>query len=96
MARADVGKAASGRHKPWRDALRIAVNRDDPSDPKRKILAALAEATVTAALGGDIQAVKEIADRLDGKPKQPVVGDDEDDPITVRTIITGVPRAGDR
>jgi hypothetical protein len=95
MTRAAVGKAASGRHKPWRDALRIAVNRDDPTDPKRKVLAALAEATVQAALAGDISAVKEIADRLDGKPPQPHTGDDEGDPITVRTIITGVPRAGD-
>lgn len=86
MTRAAVGKAASGRHKPWRDALRIAVNRDDPSDPKRKILAALAEATVTAALGGDISAVKEIADRLDGKAAQPVVGDDEHDALTIKVV----------
>jgi hypothetical protein len=95
MPAAAKGRAAGKSTKPWRDALRIAVNRDDPNEPKRKILAALAEATVKAALAGDIQAIKEVADRLDGKAAQPVIGDDESDPVTVRTIITGVPRAGD-
>lgn len=83
MPAAAKGRAAGKSAKPWRDALRIAVNRDDPSDPKRKILAALAEATVSAALAGDMAAVKEIADRLDGKAAQPLTGDDEGGPLTV-------------
>jgi hypothetical protein len=46
--------------------------------------------------GEDTAAAKEIADRLDGKVPQAVGGDDELDPISVRTIVTGVPRAADQ
>jgi len=38
-------------------------------------------------------AIKELADRLDGRPAQAVVGDDEANPISV--VCTGVTRAGD-
>ena len=36
----------------------------------RKKLARLADRCVEAALGGDMTAMKEIGDRLDGKPRQ--------------------------
>jgi hypothetical protein len=52
----------------WADALRVAVSREDVDG--RKKLARLAERCVEAALGGDMQAIKEIGDRLDGKPRQ--------------------------
>ena len=39
---------------------------------------------------GDVQAIKEIADRLDGKVPQAVVGDDEHDAINVVTRIERV------
>jgi hypothetical protein len=45
------------------------------------------------ARSGDMAAIKELADRLDGRPAQAVVGDDEANPISV--VFTGVPRAGD-
>lgn len=41
---------------------------------------------------GDIPAIKEIADRLDGKVAQAIIGGDEDDnPIVTEIIIRGVP-----
>ena len=46
-----------------------------------------------AARSGDMAAIKELADRLDGRPAQAVLGDDEANPISV--VFTGVPRAGD-
>ena len=52
----------------WADALRVAVSREDVDG--RKKLARLADRCVEAALGGDMTAMKEIGDRLDGKPKQ--------------------------
>lgn len=68
--------------KAWRDAIRVAVNRPH-DDPKRgKKLAALADALVTAGMAGDVPALKEIGDRLDGKVTQPVSGEDGG-PITV-------------
>jgi hypothetical protein len=39
------------------------------------------------ALEGDVAAIKEIADRLDGKVAQPVTGGDEDDnPVRIEQI----------
>lgn len=80
--------------KPWHDALRKAIKRAEDVGDKRK-LDEIAWKVLGQAAEGDMQAVKEIADRLDGKVPQTIAGDDELDPVTVRTIVTGVPRAGD-
>jgi hypothetical protein len=58
--------------KPLNDALRIALKRD----PLR--LHRIAERLADKAEDGDLAAIKEIADRLDGKPMQAV--DRRDDP----------------
>lgn len=58
---------AQNRDKPFRDALRMAIaEAGDDFRPLRRI----AEALVAQAMEGDLQAIKEIADRLDGKPAQ--------------------------
>jgi len=57
-----------GREKPWADALRAAVNQPGP-DRRRRLLA-IADQCVAAALEGKMDAIKEIGDRLDGKPAQ--------------------------
>jgi hypothetical protein len=44
-------------------------------------------------LKGDVAAIREIADRLDGKVPQSIVGDDESDPI--RYAITDKPMSPD-
>jgi len=61
--------------KEWRDMIRLTVNelRADPkSGKKTKALRQLAGRLVEKALGGDVAALKEIGDRLDGKPAQAV------------------------
>lgn len=59
------------KDKPFRDALRMelaALGDDDP-----KALRGLARKLLTIASGDDgLPAIKEIADRLDGKPAQAV------------------------
>jgi len=60
------------KDKAFRDALSIAVNRAD-GDATR--LAKIAEVLVRKALEGDMAAIREIADRLDGKPAQSVMPD---------------------
>jgi hypothetical protein len=57
------------RDKPFRDALRmeIASAGDD-----HKALRAVAQALLGKAMMGDVQAIKELGDRLDGKPAQAV------------------------
>lgn len=78
-------KAARGPYidKPFRDALRVAVKRkaDDEARGKTK-LDKIAHALVEEAVKGDVPAAKEIADRLDGKVPQALVGGGEgDNPI---------------
>lgn len=55
--------------KPWRDALLLAIKEKDQDIDN---LTLIARACVTAAKSGDMIAIKEIGDRLDGKPKQQV------------------------
>ena len=58
-----------GQDKVWSDAIRIAVN-EAYEDGDRKKLRALAEKLVAKALDGDMAAIREIGDRLDGKSPQ--------------------------
>lgn len=75
----------SGRpkEKPWRDALNIAL-KDGDGAKLRKI----AEVTVTLAEAGEQWAVKEIADRLDGKAvqQQILTGDEDGGPVRFERI----------
>lgn len=79
-----AGNANSGRRKdkPFRDAIMLALNKiemlEDGTETKRLNL--LAEATVKKALTGDVPAIKEVADRVDGKVPQGVIGGEDDDP----------------
>lgn len=57
--------------KPWGAAIKRAVARACEAGDQEK-LDALADALVAAGLAGDVKAIKEIADRLDGKAPQPV------------------------
>lgn len=62
-------KGSENKDKPFRDALRMelaALGADDP-----KALRGLARKLLTTAAGDDgLAAIKEVADRLDGKPAQ--------------------------
>jgi len=58
-----------GKDKAFTDALRLAVNAEDPATGLRK-LRGIAEKLVECALKGDSWAVQQVADRLDGKPAQ--------------------------
>ena len=60
-----------------------------------KALRRVARALLKAAETGKVDAIREVGDRLDGKVAQAVVGDDGSEPITLRTIVTGVIRPGD-
>jgi len=49
----------------------------------------LADALITEALTGNIQALKEIGDRLDGKPRQQLdIGGQEDNPLVTAIKVT--------
>lgn len=69
----------------WRDAIRRAVLADDG-----KRLRAIAEALLDKAASGDVPAIKELGDRIDGKPDQMIgVGQDPNAaPMTVKHVVT--------
>ncbi len=55
----------------WRDALMRAVRRRIKNSKKApQALEEIADIVVSQAMTGDMKAVKEIGDRLDGKPSQ--------------------------
>lgn len=57
-----------------RNALMVALKRDHMGDDGKKVskLTAIAAKLVEKAIDGDTSAIKEIADRVDGKSVQPV------------------------
>lgn len=63
-----AGRPKGASAKPWSEALTIASTETTNEGKAR--LRALAEKTWQMALAGDMQAIKEIGDRLDGKAAQ--------------------------
>lgn len=73
---APIGNSnASGKQdadRPFRAALRRAIAQDDGLRIRQA-----AEQLLDLAAGGEQWAVRELADRTDGKPSQAIVGDSE-------------------
>jgi len=78
------------REKLWREALMRALARSDDGRPDGdpKALERLAARVVEMAMTGDMIAVKEIADRIDGKVAQTTIlqGDEEGGPVQISRI----------
>ena len=75
---------SQNKDKPFREALRMELAALDDNDFRS--LRGLARKLLQSAADGDntLAAIKEVADRLDGKPAQAVIGGEEGDPaITV-------------
>ena len=70
---APVGNKNAARSNHWRDAVWQALEKRGRGDAKAALVE-LAEKLVEAANGGDPWALKELGDRLDGKPAQVLTG----------------------
>jgi len=70
------GNRNSAKGQLWSDAVRKAVNAKDPISGKKQ-LNRIATKVVEMALHGDIHAIHEIGNRLDGKPHQSVAVEGE-------------------
>lgn len=70
---------APRRAKIWREAINRAIKRREQEDPQA--LEKLADKLLAAVDAGDIAAIKEFGDRVDGKVAQAIGGDDELGPI---------------
>lgn len=69
-----------GTEKIWREAIMRAVHRVADKKSPAKALDKLADVMVAAGLAGDLTAIKELGDRIDGKPAQAIIGGDDDQP----------------
>lgn len=76
---APQGNNNAGKNKVWSDAIRKVV-------VQRQIIDQLALALVEKALAGDLQALKELGDRLEGKPVQSV---EQDTNVNADVIVYG-------
>jgi hypothetical protein len=65
MAGAPIGNKNAQKGRIWNDALRKAIAQDDG----RRLRASI-EQLLNLASNGEPWAIKELADRLDGRPKQ--------------------------
>lgn len=95
MAGAPQGNQNAARAKVWRAAITRALERRSKSrtDGVQEI-DALAERLLTLVAAGDLGALKEFGDRMDGKPAQAIIGgDDEDAPIRIEQIERVIRRA---
>lgn len=78
------------KSKPWTEALRLCANDTDATGKKR--LRTLAERTFEAAMEGDMQAVKEIGNRLEGTPIQSVEMETGDNLAALLAKVAGATR----
>lgn len=76
------------KEKSFANMLNIAIK--EATEQGGTKLRAVADALIEKAITGDVPAIKEIADRLDGKVPQAVVGDDDEDAIKVVAEIKRV------
>jgi hypothetical protein len=77
---------SQNKDKPFRDALRLELAAEGGD---HKALRKVAAALIREAQDGDVNAVKELANRLDGRVAQELAGSEEQ---PIRLIVTGVPR----
>ena len=79
MAGAPQGNSNASKGKIWNDALRKAIVQDD----KKRVNDAI-EKLLDLAAAGEQWAIKELADRLDGRPAQSVeLSSDPDNPFSI-------------
>lgn len=83
---APVGNQNAARAKLWRAAIGRALERRSASRTDGiKEIDALADQLLNLVAMGDLGALKEFGDRMDGKPAQAIIGGDEDDP-PIKTV----------
>ena len=86
MAGAPTGNQNAASGKMWRAAICRAVEKRGVE--RGQALDEIAEKLLALCDAGEIQAIKELGDRLDGKPAQVLAGD-PDAPLQTRLVIGG-------
>lgn len=86
---APIGNQNAAKAKVWHAAIVRALERRTQSRVDGKLeIDALAEKLLDAVSEGDLAALKEFGDRMDGKPAQAIIGGDENDPpVKLRGMV---------
>jgi hypothetical protein len=80
------------KSKPFREALEAVLEAAGPDAD----LAAIARALCGQAIAGNVQGIREVADRLDGKVPQTIAGIDDDENLAPLTATINLGRAQPR
>ena len=84
---APIGNNNPSKGKQWKAAINRALEKRSRVDAK-EALDELAEKLLVAAEAGESWALKELGDRIDGRPAQAIIGGDEDDPpVSVKGVV---------
>jgi hypothetical protein len=71
--------------KPFRDAIALELQEEIVLEGREfRKLRVIARALVNTAAGGDLVAIKEVIDRIEGKPPQSFAGEDGKEGIVIR------------
>lgn len=81
MAGAPVGNQNAAKAKVWTAAIERALERRKPADERIKAIDELADKLLEKCAAGDLAALQELGNRLEGKPAQPVTGEGGKGPI---------------
>lgn len=84
---APLGNQNAARAKVWRAAIMRALERRKPADERIAAIDELADKLLDLVCAGDLGALKEFGDRLDGKPAQAIVGDDDAPPVKMEGVL---------
>lgn len=87
------GRSGPQRHNIWSDAINRAIKRRQDDDPKA--LERLADRLLSKCDEGDLPALKELGDRLDGKAAQQLVLSGTGADGSIPLVVTGVRRPTD-
>lgn len=89
MAARNNPGGGKGQDKQWSDAIRVAAFEKQKGKNGQQKLRLAAQKLVDLAVEGDMAALKEMGDRLDGKPTQTHEGTPEHPIEHVHRIIIG-------
>lgn len=84
---APVGNQNAAKAKIWHAAIMRALERRQPADQRIKAIDELADRLLDLVAAGDLAALKEFGDRLDGKPSQQVtLSGDAEAPLRIAKV----------
>lgn len=84
---APLGNQNAAKAKVWTAAIQRALEARGTRLEQKNALDELAGTLLDKAAEGDMSALKELGDRLDGKPAQALIGDSGADPIQLSAVI---------